>query len=192
MHGEQRDQLATLARQRPLIADDVHSSSADLRIDLDSRVSLGGENEQGPEQMVEASTRAAENEDPLGLKPKRRPERELEIGGVLVHRVPLDMLNGRQRLRGDRVQIAQLCGFYSFDHGFAEGKSIYEQPIQSKGPIVIEDDVWIGFNVVVLSGVRIGHGAVIAAGSIVTRDVPAGAIVAGTPARLVRMRPSST
>jgi acetyltransferase-like isoleucine patch superfamily enzyme len=53
-------------------------------------------------------------------------------------------------------------------------------------PVVIEDDVWIGCNVVVLKGVRIGHGAVVGAGSVVTDDVPPYVIVAGNPARVVR------
>ena len=53
---------------------------------------------------------------------------------------------------------------------------------------IIEDDVWIGCNVVVLSGVRIGEGAVIAAGSVVTRDVPAQAVAAGAPAQVIKMR----
>jgi acetyltransferase-like isoleucine patch superfamily enzyme len=52
-------------------------------------------------------------------------------------------------------------------------------------PIAIEDDAWIGCNVVVLRGVRIGAGAIIGAGSIVTRDVPAGSVVAGNPARAI-------
>ncbi len=52
-------------------------------------------------------------------------------------------------------------------------------------PVVIDDDVWIGPNVVILKGVHIGRGAWIGPGSVVTRDVPAGAAVAGNPARLV-------
>jgi acetyltransferase-like isoleucine patch superfamily enzyme len=89
---------------------------------------------------------------------------------------------------GRDVQIAPLCGFYSYDHGFASNEPISKQPISTKGPIVIEDDVWIGYNVVVLSGVRVGRGAVIAAGSVVTKDVPAGAITAGIPAQVLKMR----
>ncbi len=69
-------------------------------------ISLGRKQKQSPEQMVEPATRAAEDEDPLRLEPQRRRKRELEIGGVLVHRVPLDALDARQRLRRDRVQIA--------------------------------------------------------------------------------------
>lgn len=57
-----------------------------------------------------------------------------------------------------------------------------------KGNIVIEDDVWIGFGVTIMSGVHIGQGAVIAAGSIVTKDVPPYAIVGGVPATLIRYR----
>lgn len=55
--------------------------------------------------------------------------------------------------------------------------------------IVIEDDVWIGANVVVVDGVRIGKGAVVGAGAVVTRDVPSYAIVVGNPAKLIKYRP---
>lgn len=58
----------------------------------------------------------------------------------------------------------------------------------SKGPIVVEDDVWLGFRVTVLSGVTIGRGAVVAAGSVVTKDVPPYAIVGGVPAKVIKYR----
>lgn len=53
-------------------------------------------------------------------------------------------------------------------------------------PVIIEDDVWLGTRAIVLPGVRIGRGAVVGAGSVVTRDVPAWTVVAGNPARVVR------
>ena len=53
-------------------------------------------------------------------------------------------------------------------------------------PIVIEDNVWIGMNVTILKGVHIGTGAVIAAGAVVTKDVPAGCLAAGVPAKVIR------
>lgn len=69
-------------------------------------------------------------------------------------------------------------------------------PWQAKGiraaPVVIGDDAWIGFNSTVLKGVTIGAGAIVAAGSVVTRDVPAGSIVAGNPATVVRTLPGSS
>jgi acetyltransferase-like isoleucine patch superfamily enzyme len=91
-------------------------------------------------------------------------------------------------LIGARVQIASYCAFYPYDHGIAPGQPIMNQPLTSKGPIVIEDDAWIGLGVTVLSGVTIGSGAVIGAGAVVTRDVPAGAIVGGNPARVLKFR----
>jgi acetyltransferase-like isoleucine patch superfamily enzyme len=53
-------------------------------------------------------------------------------------------------------------------------------------PVVIEDDVWLGTNAVVLPGVRVGQGAIVGAGAVVTRDVPPFAVVAGAPARVIR------
>lgn len=61
-------------------------------------------------------------------------------------------------------------------------------PIRRKGPIIIGNDVWIGTRVIILAGVKIGDGAVIGAGSVVTHDVPPYAIVAGAPARILRFR----
>lgn len=58
----------------------------------------------------------------------------------------------------------------------------------SKGDIKVGDDVWIGQNAIILSGVNIGQGAVIAAGAVVTKDVPPYAIVAGVPAKIIRYR----
>lgn len=58
----------------------------------------------------------------------------------------------------------------------------------SKGNIVIEDDVWIGYGAMIMSGVHIGQGAVIAAGSVVTKDVLPYAIVGGSPAKIIRFR----
>lgn len=58
----------------------------------------------------------------------------------------------------------------------------------SKGPIILEDDVWIGANSLILSGVRIGKGAIVAAGSVVTKDIPPYAIVGGNPAKIIKYR----
>jgi virginiamycin A acetyltransferase len=60
--------------------------------------------------------------------------------------------------------------------------------IESRGPIEVGNNVWIGDGVTILSGVTVGDGAVIGAGSVVTRDVRAYSVVAGVPARLLRMR----
>ena len=60
--------------------------------------------------------------------------------------------------------------------------------VTSKGDIIVEDDVWIGYGSIIMSGVHIGQGSVIAAGSVVTKDVPPYAIVGGVPAKVIKYR----
>jgi acetyltransferase-like isoleucine patch superfamily enzyme len=71
----------------------------------------------------------------------------------------------------------------------APGGDPSRRPAIEARPVVIEDDVWIGIGAYVLKGVRVGRGARIDPGTVVTRDVPAGATVAGNPARIVNGRP---
>ena len=58
----------------------------------------------------------------------------------------------------------------------------------TKGNIVVDDDVWIGYGATIMSGVHIGQGAVIAAGALVSKDVPPYAIVGGVPAKIIKYR----
>lgn len=71
-----------------------------------------------------------------------------------------------------------------------KNKLINEDIIESKtnGKIILEDDVWIGINTIILSGVKIGKGAVIGAGSVVTKNIPAYSIAAGNPAKIIKYR----
>jgi acetyltransferase-like isoleucine patch superfamily enzyme len=89
---------------------------------------------------------------------------------------------------GRKVQIAPGCAFYPYNHTYGMDRPIFEQPLTSAGGIVLEDDVWLGFGVVVLDGVRIGQGAVVGAGSVVCHDIPAYAIAMGHPAKIVDYR----
>jgi acetyltransferase-like isoleucine patch superfamily enzyme len=87
----------------------------------------------------------------------------------------------------DNCMIAQGCKFIDHDHGMALGKLMKLQ--QGFGlPIILEKDVWLGCNVVVLKGVFIGEGAVIAAGSVVNKSIPPYEIWGGVPARLIKKR----
>ena len=89
---------------------------------------------------------------------------------------------------GRGVMMAPNCALYSYNHGVLPDQAIRDQPLESKGGIVIGDESWLGVNVTVLSGVRIGRGVVVAAGAVVMHDVPDGAIVGGNPARILKMR----
>lgn len=60
------------------------------------------------------------------------------------------------------------------------------RPLYSKGPVIIDDNVWIGEKSSIMPGVHIGYGAIIAANSVITKDVPAYSVVAGVPARVVK------
>ncbi len=91
-------------------------------------------------------------------------------------------------LIGSEVQIAPACAFYPYNHGVAKDVLMRDQPLQSRGDIVLEDDVWLGYGVTILENVRIGQGAVIAAGAVVRGDIPAYAIAAGVPAKVVGQR----
>ncbi|GHU72396.1 acetyltransferase [Spirochaetia bacterium] len=64
----------------------------------------------------------------------------------------------------------------------------YEREAGSKGDIIVGDDVWIGTNAIICSGIKIGQGAIVAAGAVVTKDVEPYAIVGGNPARVIRYR----
>jgi acetyltransferase-like isoleucine patch superfamily enzyme len=88
---------------------------------------------------------------------------------------------------GERVMIGPYCYFTDANHGTVADESVQTQPMRH-APLIIEDEVWIGAHVIILPGVRIGKGAVVGAGSVVSHDVPAMAIVAGSPARLIRYR----
>jgi acetyltransferase-like isoleucine patch superfamily enzyme len=88
---------------------------------------------------------------------------------------------------GDDVLIAPGCFITDHNHRRSAAQTIASQGCECR-PVVIGDDVWLGAHVVVLPGVSIGNGAIVAAGAVVTHDVPAMTIVAGVPARSIGMR----
>lgn len=89
---------------------------------------------------------------------------------------------------GNHVLIAAGAKMITRKHGFADIKA----PIAGQGythaPIVIEDDVWIGFQAIILPGVTIGKGSIVGAGAVVTKSIEPFSIVGGIPARLIRKR----
>ena len=90
---------------------------------------------------------------------------------------------------GNHVNLAQGITITALNHNFSDAtKRIDEQGIATK-PVVIKDDVWIGANAVVLPGVTIGSHAVVAAGAVVTHDVPDNTVVGGVPAKVISTTP---
>ncbi len=98
---------------------------------------------------------------------------------------------------GNYCSIAQECVFllggehamgYISMYPFKTKLKIEKYESIAKGCIVVGDDVWIGYGATIMSGVHIGQGAVVAAGAIVTKDVPPYAVVGGVPAKIIRYR----
>ena len=91
-------------------------------------------------------------------------------------------MDGGEIFIGNHVFIGPSCGFYTATHPLDADRR--NQGLEKALPIHIEDDVWIGANVVILPNVCIGKGSVIAAGSVVTHDIEAYSLAAGVPAEI--------
>jgi acetyltransferase-like isoleucine patch superfamily enzyme len=89
---------------------------------------------------------------------------------------------------GDNVMLAPRVSIYAENHVFDNPNITIKAQGVYKKEVVIEDDCWIAANAVILAGVTIGKGSVVAAGSVVNEDVPAFSVVAGVPARVIKSR----
>ena len=88
---------------------------------------------------------------------------------------------------GNHVNLAQGITVTALNHNFEDSsKRIDEQGVSTK-PVVIGDDVWIGTNAVILPGVTIGSHCVVAAGAVVTKDIPDHTLVGGVPAKVIKI-----
>jgi acetyltransferase-like isoleucine patch superfamily enzyme len=90
------------------------------------------------------------------------------------------------------VLLASKVYISDHSHGDSSLESLklppYMRRVQSKGPVIIEENVWIGEGAAILPGVRVGKNSIVGANSVVTRDVPPNSIVGGAPARVLRVR----
>lgn len=108
----------------------------------------------------------------------------LSIGSECVIGGPVHIDLGAEVEIGDRVHIGHHVLMHTVDHLI--GSSIERCGEHVRGPIAIGSGAWIGSNVTILPGVRVGSGAVVAAGALVERDVPDNTLVGGVPARKIR------
>lgn len=88
---------------------------------------------------------------------------------------------------GENVMIGPKTVIWGRDHGISISSPMNSQPHIRK-PIVIKNDVWIGAGAIILKGVTIHEGAIVGAGSLVTKDIPAFAIAVGNPAKVIKYR----
>ncbi len=115
-------------------------------------------------------------------------EGRIEIGAKTVMGQECTISAYRRVRIGEQCVIADRSMFIDFDHGVVE----VERPIRVQGiykrDVVVGSNVWIGYGACILRGVSVGDNAIVGTNSVVTRDVPANAVVAGIPARVIRMR----
>jgi acetyltransferase-like isoleucine patch superfamily enzyme len=110
--------------------------------------------------------------------------------GTYINRHTIVNAHGRVDI-GQGCMIGPFCYITDGNHGMAADAPVRKQPMVVK-PVVFEEDVWLGAHVTVLPGVRLGKGCVIGAGAVVNTDIPAGAIAAGIPARVIKYRQPPT
>jgi acetyltransferase-like isoleucine patch superfamily enzyme len=150
----------------------------------------------------------------IALSPSFRPVQDLRclllrLGGYSIgNNVQISehffILNTGRLFIEDNARIGTHARLYNFSpifigknllasHGLTLISASHEvETLANKsGPITIGQDVWIGINVTIVGPVKVGNNAVIGAGSVVLQDIPADAIVAGVPARIIRMKPSA-
>jgi maltose O-acetyltransferase len=109
----------------------------------------------------------------------------IEVGNDVSFSAFVHIWGAGSVLIGDRVMIGSHSAITSITHDYTQ------DPMHTTvvtRPVIIEDDAWLSAHVLIMPGVTIGRGAVVGAGSVVTKNVPAGAIVAGVPAQVLKMR----
>lgn len=120
----------------------------------------------------------------MGLEVRKPGNIELGDQVVLNRAVLLDGRGGKIVI-GDNADIAQEVAVWTLSHDAHD-----DQHRAIGGPVTIEDYAWIGHRAIIMPGVRIGRGAVVGAGAVVTKDVPPMAIVGGVPAKVIGQRRS--
>lgn len=133
---------------------------------------------------------------------KTTPLRGIDLNLVEIGKGTYGKLNILNCTKEAKIRIGCFCSIaeevsflLSVDHPLHhistfpfKNQYLHQPEATTKGDIIIDDDVWIGYRSVILSGVHIGKGAVIAAGAVVVSDVPPYAIVGGVPAKIIKYR----
>lgn len=110
--------------------------------------------------------------------------RHVEIGENFYANMDCIFLDVNKIIFGDNVMVGPRAGFYTAGH--PTDPAVRTKDLEFGLPIIVEDNVWVGANTTILPGVTIGKNSIVAAGAVVTKDVPANTIVGGNPARVIR------
>ena len=108
----------------------------------------------------------------------------IEIGENFYSNHNVVILDGAKVIFGDNVFVAPNCGFYTAGHPLDSERR--NMGLEYAKPITIGNNVWFGAGVHAMPGVTIGNDVVIAAGSVVTRDIPSGVVAAGIPCEVIK------
>ena len=143
------------------------------RVEIGDNLSINNKFSENPAGVLHKTAFWAENDSIL------RIGNDVGISGSIIHAFCSVTI-------GDRCLLGANSAIYTSDF-----HSIYPEDRRNctgtkSAPIVLENDVWVGANAIILKGVVVGEGSVIAAGSIVTKSVPAGVVVGGNPARVIK------
>ncbi|MBQ7171992.1 MAG: CatB-related O-acetyltransferase [Clostridia bacterium] len=130
---------------------------------------------------------AAESADSINIERKAVISKKLHIGkGSGIGEA--SKIQGETFI-GDFVMMGPECHIWTINHETSDVTiPMCKQGSRQERPVRIGNDIWIGSRVTILPGVRIGNGAIIGAGAVVTKDVPEYAIVGGNPAKVLKMR----
>jgi acetyltransferase-like isoleucine patch superfamily enzyme len=187
--GALRDAMAQAARiawWTPLFLSRVETVAPGLRLDGGMPQVLG------PLRLRIGRDCRINGRTTFAARPSTRPAPLLEIGDNVGISWLTSISVGTRVMLGDNVRIAQRCFLAGYPghpmdaEDRAAGLPCTERQI---GDIVLEQDVWLGTGVMVMPGVRIGRGTVVAAGSVVTGDLPPFVVAGGMPARVIREIP---
>jgi len=176
-------QAARIAWWTPLFLSRVETEAPGLRLDGGMPQVLG------PLRVRIGRDCRINGKTTFAGRPSTRPQPLLEIGDNVGISWQTSISVGTRVVLGNNVRIAQRCFLAGYPghpvdaDDRAAGLPCTESQI---GDIVLEDDVWLGTGVMVMPGVRIGRGTIVAAGSVVTRDLPPFVVAGGMPAKVIR------
>lgn len=179
-------QAARIAWWTPLFLSRVETEAPGLRLDGGMPQVLG------PLRLRIGRDCRINGRTTFSARPTTQPQPLLAIGDNVGISWLTSISVGTRVVLGDNVRIAQRCflaGYPGHPMDAADRAAGLPCTERQIGDIVLEDDVWLGTGVMVMPGVRIGRGTVVAAGSVVTRDLPPFVVAGGMPAKVIRELP---